>query len=226
MSKRIVAFFDVDGTLTTERVWRGILDYYKLHKLRRWTQRWYWVYHLPLWFLHKARLLSQSAFRTPWAANLMWFLRGDTPEKAQPVWDWVTTGYMQGLWRVQGLDKIQEHKAKGHLVVLVSAGPTPLVMRIAQEVGADLAVGTTPAQARGRYTGKVDGLVCIDENKAAKAQATLAAEKIDVDFAASWAYADGATDVGLLEMVGHPVAFFPDEYLKPIAIERGWPLVE
>jgi len=119
--------------------------------LRRWTQRWYWVYHLPLYLLHKARLLSQSAFRTPWAANLLWFLRGDTPEQAQPVWDWVTAEYMRGLWRSEGLEKIKEHKAKGHLVVLVSAGPIPLVTRIAREVGADMAVGTKPAMQNGRY---------------------------------------------------------------------------
>lgn len=223
---RAIAFFDVDGTLTTERVWRGVLDYYKLHKQRRWTQRGYWIYHLPFWLLHKAGLLSQSAFRTPWAAHLLWFLRGDTPEQAQPAWDWVTAEYMQGLWRSEGLEKIKEHKAKGHLVVLVSAGPTPLVARIAREVGADMAVGTKPAMRDGRYTGALDGLVCIDENKATLARQTLADEGIDIDFAASWAYADGSTDVGLLEMAGHPVAFFPDEYLKPIALERGWPVVE
>ncbi|UYN91478.1 MAG: HAD-IB family hydrolase [Anaerolineales bacterium] len=226
MSKRTVAFFDVDGTLTTERVWRGVLDYYKAKGKRTWTLFQYWVYHMPLYLLHSVGLLSQSAFRTPWAAHLMWFLRGDTPEQAEPVWDWVTTEYMQGLWRAQGLDKIMEHKAQGHLVVLVSAGPQPLVERMARELGADMAVGTKPAVHKGRYTGGVDGMVSIDENKASLARAALADHKIDVDFAASWAYADGSTDVGLLEMAGHPVAFFPDEFLKPIALERGWPVVE
>lgn len=220
------AFFDVDGTLTTERVWRGILDYYKLHKLRRNTLRWYWIYHMPLYLLHKVGLLSQSAFRTPWAANLMWFLRGDTPEQAEPVWDWVTTEFMKELWRAEGLAKIKEHKAQGHLVVLVSAGPQPLVARIARELDADIAVGTRPALKDGRYTGGVDGLVSIDENKARLARAALAEQNIDVDFSGSWAYADGSTDVGLLEMAGHPVAFFPDEFLRPIALERGWPIVE
>lgn len=226
MAPRIAAFFDVDGTLTTERVWRGVLDYYKVHKLRRWTSRWFWAYHMPLFFLHKAHLLSQSAFRTPWAAHLLWFLRGETPQEAQPVWDWVTTEYLGKVWRAEGRAKIQEHKQRGDLVVLVSAGPTPLTQRIARELGADLAVGTKPALSEGRYTGQVDGLVCIDENKADLARQALAEQAIEVDFANSTAYADGGTDIGLLEMVGQPVAFFPDEFLKPIAQQRGWRIIE
>jgi HAD superfamily hydrolase (TIGR01490 family) len=226
MASRIAAFFDVDGTLTTERVWRGLLDYYKVHKLRRWTSRWFWAYHMPLFFLHKAHLLSQSAFRTPWAAHLLWFLRGETPQAAQPVWDWVTTEYLGKVWRAEGRAKIEEHKLRGDLVVLVSAGPTPLTQRIARELGADLAVGTKPAMSNGHYTGQVDGLVCIDENKAALARQVLAEQQIEVELANSTAYADGGTDIGLLEMVGQPVAFFPDEFLKPIAQQRGWRIIE
>jgi HAD superfamily hydrolase (TIGR01490 family) len=220
------AFFDVDGTLTTERVWRGVLEYYKQHKLRRWTSRIFWAYHVPIFFLHKAKLISQSTFRKPWAAHLLWFMRGETPDEAKPVWEWVTTQYLGKFWRSEGLALIKEHKSRGDLVVLVSAGPTPLVQRIAAELGADMAVGTLPAVRDGRYTGSVDGEVCIDENKATIAGHVLAARKIDIDFKASTAYADGGTDLGLLEMVGNPVAFFPDEFLKPIAQKRGWKIIE
>jgi HAD superfamily hydrolase (TIGR01490 family) len=222
----IAAFFDVDGTLTTERVWRGVLEYYKQHGLRRWTARLFWVYHLPLFFLHKAKLMSQSAFRKPWAEHLLWFLKGDTPEQAKPVWDWVTTEYLGKFWRPQGVALIKEHKSRGDLVVLVSAGPTPLTERVAAELGADMAVGTRPAVREGRYTGGVDGLVCIDENKAALARQALAERGIEVDFARSTTYADGGTDIGMLEMTGNPVAFYPDEFLKPIAQKRGWKIIE
>lgn len=220
------AFFDVDGTLTTERVWRGVLDYYKLHGQRRWTTALFWAYHMPLFILYKARLLSQSAFRKPWAAHLMWFLRGDTPEQAQPVWDWVASEYLGKVWRPEGLALIKEHKTKGDLVLLVSAGPTPLTESIARQLGADLAVGTKPALRAGRYTGGVNGEVCLDENKAALTRAALQARGTDIDWANSSAYADGVTDLELLEMAGHPVAFFPDEHLKPIAQARGWKIVE
>lgn len=220
------AFFDVDGTLTTERVWRGILDYYKLHSQRRWTLRAFWLYHLPLFFLYKAKLISQSRFRTPWAAHLLWFLRGETPAGAKPVWDWVTTEYLGKIWRADGLALLKEHKHRGDLVVLVSAGPTPLIERIAQEVGADFAVGTRPAIRDGRYTGGLDGLVCIDDQKATLARVELDRRGLEIDFAASTAYADGATDLELLEMVGNPVAFHPDNELRPLAAKRGWRILE
>lgn len=223
---KTVAFFDVDGTLTTERVWRGVLDYYKVHNKKLWTQWSFWIYHLPLYFLYEANLLSQSAFRKPWAAHLLWFVRGDTVEQAQPVWDWVTIEYLGKVWRPEGIAKLKEHKSRGDLVVLVSAGPTPLVERVARELGADLAVGTRPSISNGRYTGLVQGEVALDENKATLAREALAEAKIDVDYAASSAYADGGTDLGLLEMVGHPTAFFPDEHLKPIAQQRGWAIIE
>jgi len=221
-----VALFDVDGTLTTERVWRGVLDYYKLHGQRRGTTFIFWAYHMPLFMLYKAKLLSQSSFRKPWAAHLMWFLRGNTPAEAAPVWDWVATEYLGKVWRPQGLAQIKEHNAKGDLVVLVSAGPTPLTARIAKEVGADLAVGTEPAVRNGCFTGGVNGEICLDEQKAVLTRSALATQFPDIDWANSAAYADGETDLALLEMVGHPVAFFPDEHLKPIAAMRGWRVVE
>lgn len=31
------AFFDVDGTLTKNRVWQGLREYFKTRGLRRWT---------------------------------------------------------------------------------------------------------------------------------------------------------------------------------------------
>ncbi len=224
--KRKAAFFDVDGTLTSERVWRGVLEYYSRRKLRRWIYRRFWAYHMPLYILYKARLLSQSAFRHPWAAHLMWFLRGDTPQDAAPVWDWVTEEYLKPFWRTDAREILNQHKQSGDLVVLVSGGPTPLVERIAKEFGADMAVGTQPALRDGHYTGGVAGAVCIDAQKATLAQQALQQRGLDVDLAASSAYADGATDVALLEMVGHPVAFHPDEELKPIAQTRGWQMLE
>ncbi|MEX2144481.1 MAG: HAD family hydrolase [Anaerolineales bacterium] len=220
------AFFDVDGTLTTQRVWRGVLVYYRRHGLRRFTTLVFWVYHMFLYILFKAKLLSQSAVRKPWAAHLMWFLRGDTPATAQPVWDWVVSEYLTPVWRPEGLAQIRHHKEQGDLVVLVSAGPTPLTERIARQLGADLAVGTQPALRQGRYTGGVAGPVCLDEQKAALARSTLAARGLEIDWAESTAYADGGTDLALLEMVGKPVAFFPDEILKPMAVARGWNVVE
>jgi HAD superfamily hydrolase (TIGR01490 family) len=220
------AFFDVDGTLTTERVWRGMLEYFLQRKLRTWTRRFFWAYHMPIYLLYKIGLASQSAFRRPWAAHLPWFIRGYSIEQAQDVWDWVAQVYLKPFWRPDALELIKQHNAAGDLVVLVSAGLTPLEEAIAKVVGADLAVGTEPDLSEGRYTGGIASEVCLDENKALLAQKKLQTAGAAINMQASTAYADSGTDIHLLEMVGNPVAFHPDEDLRPIAEKRGWRIME
>jgi fatty acyl-CoA reductase len=46
-----------------------------------------------------------------------------------------------------------------------------------------------------------------------------------VDFTASVAYADSSADIAMFEMVGEAVAVHPDEFLLPIAKERGWKII-
>lgn len=224
--KRRAAFFDVDGTLTTGRVWQGIMDFFKARGERRLVNTLYWAYHTPLYMAFKAGIVSQSAFRRPWVANLAWYFRGYSVEEAQAIWDYTLDTYLADQWRRDALDLVRQHKDAGDLVVLVSAGPTPLEERIAATVGADLAVGTDPELRAGRYTGRIAGPVCMDEYKALLTKDKLDALGIDVDFEASSAYADSSGDVDLLEMVGHPVALHPDENLRPIAEARGWRIIE
>jgi phosphoserine phosphatase len=39
-------------------------------------------------------------------------------------------------------------------------------------------------------------------------------------------YTDSINDLALLERVSHPVATNPDDRLRALAQERGWPIVE
>lgn len=219
------ALFDVDGTLTDVRVWQGLMDYFKTHGLKKWTMRWFWIVHSPLYFLYKWGLIQQSAFRRPWAANLSWLFRGYTVEAAETIWDWVVTEHLAEHWRTDILAVLRQHKAAGDLVVLVSAGPEPLQARIAREVGADFAIGTRHGVRAGKYTGRYLPPVCMDEYKAIMTRARLAALGQAVDFAASYAYADSLGDVALLEMVGNPRAVYPDSELLPVAEARGWKIL-
>lgn len=223
--KRKAAFFDVDGTLTTGRVWRGIMDYFQLRGQRRLTNFLYWAVHMPIYLLFKMGLVSQSAFRRPWAARLPWYFRGFSVDEADEIWDYVVNEYLPNLWRPDALALIKQHKRAGDLVVLVSAGPAPLQTRIAEAVGADLALGTQPELQDGRYSGRISGPVCMDTHKASMTIDTLRRLDLDVDLSASTAYADSAGDVALLEMAGHAVAMYPDAHLRPIADARGWQII-
>lgn len=215
------AFFDVDGTLTTERVWKGMMTYFKMHHLRRGTHLVFMVYHYFLYLLHKLKLISQSGYRKPWAANLAWFLRGMTEPQAQEIWDWVANHYLPPFWRSDILENLHKHMEQGDLVMLVSAGPASQLRTIAKTLGVSHAIGTEFILKNGKFTGKA-ATVCIDEEKATMAKEYLSRQNLAIDYKASTTYADGASDVHLLSMVGNPVATYPDEILAKIAADRGW----
>jgi HAD superfamily hydrolase (TIGR01490 family) len=221
MSMR-AAFFDIDGTLTSERTWKGIMDYFRQNHLRRGMHLTFLAAHYPLYYLRRFGLISESAFRTPWAAHLAWYVRGYTPRQAEPVWEWAVDRFLSQYRRLDTRRLLQEHLDAGDMVMLVSAAPQPLVQHIAIELGAHYAVGTRFELRGGRYTGRAIPPVVIDEGKAQAVQAVLRSQRLSVDLTASFSYADSISDRSFLEMVGHPVAVYPDEALRLLAVQRGW----
>jgi putative phosphoserine phosphatase/1-acylglycerol-3-phosphate O-acyltransferase len=49
--------------------------------------------------------------------------------------------------------------------------------------------------------------------------------KLNVDFKNSWAYADSIYDTPVLQMVGNPIATYPDKKLQRLAHSRKWPII-
>ncbi|MEY9927102.1 HAD superfamily hydrolase (TIGR01490 family) [Catenulispora sp. GP43] len=118
---------------------------------------------------------------------------------------------------------IAEHKAAGRDVVIVSTSGSEVVEPIAEMLGADLAIGTRMAVGEdGKYSGEIE-FYAYAENKA-KAIVELAAER-GYDLGRSFAYSDSATDVPMLESVGHPYAVNPDRALRKEATAREWPIL-
>jgi HAD superfamily hydrolase (TIGR01490 family) len=216
------AFFDLDGTLTTTPVWEGIMAHFRERGLKRWTHRAFWAYHMPIYLFRRLGLISESAFRLHWAAHLAWYVRGDTLDQAGQVWDWVATDFLSQYWRQDVREKLDEHRQAGDLVVLVSGSPVPLLQRIAAELDVQHVVGTRFALRDGHYSGRSLQPVCIDENKATLTKSYLSGLRDKVDYPASFAYADSISDLQMLEMVGQPVAVYPDEALRREALKRNW----
>jgi phosphoserine phosphatase len=74
--------------------------------------------------------------------------------------------------------------------------------------------------ADGKYTGEIE-LYAYGIEKAVAVRA-LAADR-GYDLTNSYAYSDSATDVPMLEAVGHPFAVNADRALRKVAAERDWP---
>jgi HAD superfamily hydrolase (TIGR01490 family) len=120
----------------------------------------------------------------------------------------------------EALELLAHHRDEGHDVYLVSASPAEIVEPLADHLGVDGAIATlAEVDEDGRYTGRVERY-CYGAEKVV-AMAAVAEER-GIDLAESWAYSDSATDLPMLEAVGHPVAVNPDRELLRVARERGW----
>jgi len=219
------AFFDVDGTLTGDRTWKGFLDYFLTNKVKRSTHYTFLLIHYSLYLYHRLGLLSASRFRGIWAANMAWYVKGFSEAEAQAVWDWTVEKFLNQHWRTDIRVILNDHLNHGDHVVLVSSGPAPLIQRIAHELGTAHAVGTVLEKQNGIYTGRSLEPVCIAEHKTSLAKQYLAKNNLIINFEDSWAYADSIGDLNLLEMVGHPMPVFPEDELREIAIKRGWTII-
>ncbi len=122
----------------------------------------------------------------------------------------------------EAVDLIAMHKAAGRDVVIVSTSGEEVVAPIGAMLGADHIVATQMVVDDGKYTGEISRYTYGPE----KAVAVLAlAQERGYDLAGSYAYSDSATDVPMLEAVGHPYAVNADRALRKTAAERGWPLL-
>ena len=117
---------------------------------------------------------------------------------------------------------IEDHKANGREVVIVSSSGEEVVGPIGERVGADRVMATRMVVADGRYTGQVD-YYAYGPNKAAAMREL--AEAAGYDLEDCYAYSDSITDLPMLEAVGHPAAVNPDRALRRAARERGWPIL-
>ncbi len=215
------AFFDVDGTLTSGRTWKGFMEYFRQNHLRRSTHYLYMAYHYPLYFLKKLGLISEGRFRAPWAANMAWFVGGYSLEQAERVWDF-SVDYLDRYWRPDMIGILDEHRHNGDLVMLVSSSPEPLLCKTAQKLGVDHFVGTKFEIKDGFYTGRSLKPTCIEGYKASMARDYLAGKGFQVDYGGSYSYADSIADLHMLKMAGNPTAVYADESLIEIANQNGW----
>ncbi len=217
----IGAFFDVDGTLFKAHMWRGLVDYGARHG-RANHVRLYFAAHLPLLYLHKLHLIGEEAFRKPWVMNLGWILRGWTVAEGEAALHWVAQEYIRPTGREDMLACLREHVSAGHTVVLVSAMLSPTLRVLGEVLGATGVVGTDVEIKDGHFSGRVIPPACMGIYKERQTRRFLQARGLAVDLASSFAYADSISDRALLEMVGHPIAVYPDPALAALARERNW----
>ena len=123
------------------------------------------------------------------------------------------------------LARVKQHRQAGDTLVILSASIRYLLQTVADDLGFDeVLCSELELGADGLLTGRTEGPICIGPQKRVAAQNL--AESHGIDLAASTAYGDHHSDIPLLEAVGHPVVVRPTKWLKKVALERNWPIVE
>jgi len=128
------------------------------------------------------------------------------------------------LFYAEALTLIDEHRRERRKVFLVSASPEQIVRPIGRHIGVSDIIAT-------RIKTDPDGFFLAEVEQYAmgpgKAEAMLAAAtRQGIDLERSYAYSDSATDLPMMELVGHPYAVNPDRELRKVANEREWPILE
>jgi HAD superfamily hydrolase (TIGR01490 family) len=123
-----------------------------------------------------------------------------------------------------GRERVDWHRQQGHHVAIVSAATPYAVKPVAEALGLEERYVATELEVRdGSFTGRVIEPACYGDGKVARG--LLYAEQHGINLRQSYFYSDSASDLPLLEAVGHPVAVNPSRRLRKIATQRGWEIV-
>jgi putative phosphoserine phosphatase/1-acylglycerol-3-phosphate O-acyltransferase len=116
--------------------------------------------------------------------------------------------------------EIRFHKNKGARVVILSSAIYPVCRNVADYLGIDDIICTTPELENGVYTGRNTGPICFGIEKANRFNEYCNSNIINPKD--SWYYGDSISDLAVLSTAGTAICVNPDKKLKKEAEKRGW----
>lgn len=221
----VVALFDLDGTLCNARhLAASIVGYQFKHPTRIPRVVIYLITQaarllfLKTGFLTYARVVQASS--RPFAR----LLKGLSTSEAFDLFSKAARTVVDTA-REDMLNLLKWHQEQGHTVIVVSGGFQPFLWQVARLLGTNHSVGTALGEVDDCYTGRLAGPFCHGDDRVHLVRRFIESSGFDVDLSSSYAYGDRVQDIPMLEMVGHPVAAYPDEEFLNYANERGWTVI-
>jgi HAD superfamily hydrolase (TIGR01490 family) len=218
----IAALFDLDGTLYTGHIWQDLVNHHRAARRHRFWVLAYLVRNMAPLPLYRLGIMSRASFFHAWGETMGWLLRGWSLDEAHALFEQLTEEQILPNLRPDVLQRLRQHQSAGHLVALVSGTFAPFLETIARRIEVPHAIGTPLEVRNGQYTGRIVPPLCQGEGKPSRVQSYLAGQHAEIDWRASFAYADRDTDLPLLALVRHPVAVYPDEALLAHARAQDW----
>ncbi len=154
-------------------------------------------------------------------------IRERGPQAALQAHEQFMTQVIGPALRPQALELVQKHRQAGAHLLIVTATNDFVTRPIAQRFGVDELIAVQlERDAQGRFTGEIEGTPSVRGGKVERVQQWLSSRSLDWSDVQATFYTDSLNDLALLEKVSHPVATNPDEKLRSLALERGWPILE
>lgn len=134
---------------------------------------------------------------------------------------------VQPAIRPEALALLDQHRAAGERLVIITATNEFVTRPIAQALGVqDLIAVALERDATGWFTGEISGTPSMREGKVTRLQQWLQDQGLSLETVETTFYSDSRNDLPLLQRVNHPVATNPDDTLRQVAQERGWPILD
>jgi HAD superfamily hydrolase (TIGR01490 family) len=121
---------------------------------------------------------------------------------------------------------VARHLASGALCAVITATNSFVTAPIVSAFQVPHLIATEPEIVNGAFTGGVVGIPSFREGKLTRLDGWL--QQMGRSFSSfdkSWFYSDSLNDLPLLERVSDPIAVDPDDTLRRVAQERGWPII-
>ena len=211
----MIVVSDLIGTLTTGSPVLGLVDWVR-HNQSKMQARLYMASIMPSYVFAKRGWIDWQKWAQGLMINSLRMVKDATPDKMKVVGEWAVE---HDLWKKRREDviaRLKNHSAQGAQVYIASSVIEPIVAPFARRVSVQ-AISTPVEYADGRV--RVAGDLVAQDRKIEQVLSRVGVDRVD------FAYGDTAQDVPLLEHADHPVAVYPDEKLRAIALERGWEIL-
>lgn len=218
MIRTRIAFFDVDGTLTTSSSMFRFLEYYLA-----WSGSPARAYEE--WQESIRSMAERNASREERNRAYFTNLAGTDARTISRVarrWHRAELG-TGALYHEPALTALRRHQRDGDHVVFVSGGLPVCLRAIAVDLGVGEVWAATPEIAHGRYTGALASPPMIGDEKAAAVASVIA--RRGTTPSACVAYGDHISDLPMLKATGSAVVVDGDRALSAAAHVNGWPLL-
>jgi phosphatidylglycerophosphatase C len=186
-----LAFFDFDGTLTTEDTILPLGLYLTQMKSRRYVAA---AGLFVLMALLKGRVISNDRFKRLFCELL---LKGETSDSVDRLCRSFAAQYVQRILNEQIVKRLREHCRAGDEVYIVTSNFGFVLHALAQHLPADGVIATEPDVESGRYTGRLRGVTCDGAEKLTRVVARFGPDRVRQ----AAAYGDSRGDRPLLEFV-------------------------